>query len=186
MKTRYIMLRSYIALAATFCVWGAVWYLASFIHNEQTAYLAHIQDVATQSDTTALGARLHVLAESNATRSQQLDAIVSPDAARIIDSIKSVGSLSGVPIKITSAVPDQLPKSQKDIHAIALVIEAVGSFESMMHVLALFEKIPLASMITLVDLSKNPQGTASSNARPSSSWHLSIKMQVLTTASVSS
>lgn len=179
------MYLAYAALAAAACVWIAVGYFASVIAGEHAAYAAQLADVNTRSDQAAADARLHVLASGNLDRSSKLDAIVAPDAAAIIDAIKSVGPAAKTAIKISGALPASVPKTQKDIHAVAFIIESTGSFSTMMRTLALFEALPLPSSIELVDLSRMEQ-EGNTAARAPRLWHLNLKMQVLTSAAVSS
>jgi len=176
---------AYGALAAAICAWVAVGYFAVIIQNERAAYLQQISDTATQVDKAAADARLHVFASGNLARSSALDAIVAPDVSSIIDTIRSVGTAAGVPIKINDALPGTVAKTQKDIHAVAFVIESSGSFSKMMHVLALFGALPLPSSIEMVDLARVPQDAAVTTRTPQV-WHLNLKMRVLTTAIVSS
>lgn len=176
---------AYGALAAAACVWIAVGYFAVVVQNARAAYIVRMTDAAAQTDQAAANARLHVLASGNIERSSKLDAIVAPDASSIIDAIRSVGTSSGVPVKISAALPGTVPKSQKDIHAVAFVIESTGSFSSMMRVLALFESLPVASSIEVVDLSRETEGIAPA-VRASRPWRMNLKLRVLTTAAVSS
>jgi len=176
---------AYGALAAAACVWIAVGYFAMVIQNEHAAYAQQTASAAAQSDQAADDARLHVLASGNIERSLKLDALVAPDVSSIIESIRSVGTASGAAVKISAALPGTVPKSQKDIHAVAFVIESAGSFSSMMRVLALFDTLPVPSSIELVDLSRASQEDGTATRAPQA-WRMSLKLRVLTTATVSS
>lgn len=176
---------AYGALAAAACAWIAVGYFAVVIQNAHTEYIERMADVAAQTDQAAERARLHVLASGNLERSSKLDAIVAPDVSSIIDAIRSVGAAAGAPVKISAALPGVVPKNQKDIHAVAFVIESAGGFSSMMRVLSLFESLPVASSIEAVDLSRETEDVAPT-VRASRPWRMNLKLRVLTTAAVSS
>lgn len=184
MHTRISTYTAYGILLGAIAVWVVVGFLIYLIQIGQAEYAAQVQDEIDQSDQASSDALLHVVAGGNIERSQQLDALVATDVPTIIDAIRAVGTASGVAIKISAALPGNVPKNQKDIHAVAFVIESTGSFAELMRTLALFESLPLPSSIDTVDLSQvtDDSASASHSAR---SWHMNLKMQVLTMAAVS-
>lgn len=183
MRTSTPTYLAYVALAVAVCAWIAVGYFSWFIRSERMTYTDRIAEVAQESGKIAADARLHALASGSMERSAKLDTIFAPEVSSIIGTIRSVGISAGVPIKINAALPALMPKSQKDIHAVAFVIESSGSFATMMQVLALFETLPIPSSIEVVDLSQSSQSVP--NARVARPWNMSIKLRVLTTAPVS-
>jgi hypothetical protein len=184
MRIQRTSYKAYGILIAAIIVWLSVGFFAYTIHTEQAHYIAQVQDEINRSDQMSADALLHVVASSSIKRSQQLDALIAPDVQTIINTIRSVGTTSGATIKISAAMPGNAPTNQKDIHAVAFVIESTGSFAELMRTLALFEALPLPSSIDTVDLSYIPQdGTTTSHG--ARLWHMNIKMQVLTTAVVS-
>lgn len=176
---------AYGALAAAVCVWVGVGFFANLIQEKHAAYIARMAEAAQQADVAADAARLHILASGNLERSSKLDTIMSSEVPSIVDTIKSVGTAAGVPVKISGALPTTVPKNQKGVQAVAFILESSGSFSSMMRVLALFESLPLASSIELVDLSREDQGGGKSSRTPQT-WRLNLKLRVITTATVSS
>lgn len=176
---------AYGALAAAVCVWAGVVFIAVLIQDKHTAYITRMGEAAQQAAIAADAARLHILASGNVERSSKLDMIMSPDVPMIVDTIKSVGVAAGVPVKISGALPASVPKNQKGVQAVAFILESTGSFSSMMRVLALFESLPLPSSIELVELSREGQGGGASSRTPPT-WHLNLKLRVITTATVSS
>lgn len=176
---------AYGALALTVCIWVGVGFFAKHIQDKRVAYTARTAEAAKQAGVVADAARLRILASNNLERASKLDTIMSSDVPAIVEVIKSVGTAAGVPIKISGALPTTVPKNQKGVQAVAFILESSGSFSAMMRVLALFESLPLPSSIEIIDLSREGQGGGSSS-RPSQSWHLNLKLRVITTATVSS
>jgi hypothetical protein len=176
---------AYGALAATACVWIGVGFFANHIQNKRIAYTARMAEAAQQANVAADAAKLRILANNNIERASKLDAIMSSDVPMIVETIKSVGTAAGVSIKISGALPTTVPKNQKGVQAVAFILESTGSFSAMMRALALFESLPLPSSIEIVDLSREGQGGGASSRTPPS-WHLNLKLRVITTATVSS
>lgn len=176
------MYLAYGAIAVALCAWIGVGFFAMLIRTRHAGYIDRMAEVVKQTELAADGARLHVLASGNLERSSKLDAIVASEVHVIIDTIRSVGTSAGVPVKISGALPASVPKGQKDMHAVAFVLESTGSFSSMMRVLALFDTLPLPSSIELVDLSR--EAAPPPPARPSQVWRLNLKLRVITTAAV--
>ena len=185
MKSRTATYLAYSALTVAILAWIGVGYFAMLIHTERAAYTARLQETAQKSDQAAAEALTHIIASGNLTRSASLDALVTSDIPSIIGAIMSVGTSTGVSIKISGAVPEPVPKNQKkDVHAVSFLIESTGSFSSLMRAIALLEVVPIASSIDSIDLSQVPRG-GDTTARTPQLWHLNIKMRVLTTVPVS-
>ncbi|MBI2030344.1 hypothetical protein HYT05_01865 [Candidatus Kaiserbacteria bacterium] len=176
---------AYGALAVTVCIWVGVGFFANHIQDKRIAYTARTAEAAKQANVAVDAAKLRILANNNIERASKLDTIMSSDVPMIVDVIKSVGTAAGVPIKISGALPTSVPKNQKGVQAVAFILESSGSFSSMMRVLALFESLPLPSSIEIIDLSREGQGGGASS-RPLQTWHLNLKLRVITTATVSS
>jgi hypothetical protein len=63
------------------------------------------------------------------------------------------------------------------LQAVAFVVQAQGSFSSLMKLVALFEHLPLVSSVGEIDLER----TAAANQK-AGLWHLTARIRVLTTA----
>ncbi|MBI5003839.1 hypothetical protein HZC00_01975 [Candidatus Kaiserbacteria bacterium] len=176
---------AYGAFVATVCVWAGVGFFVNHIQDKRIAYTARMAEAAQQANVAADAAKLRILANNNSERAAKLDTIMSSDVPMIVEMIKSVGTVAGVPVKISGALPTSVPKNQKGVQAVAFILESTGSFSAMMRVLALFESLPLPSSIEIVDLSREGQG-AGVSSHVSQSWHLNLKLRVITTATVSS
>lgn len=175
---------AYGTLLGALVVWVSVAWFAYLIQTGQAQYATRVQAELNQSDQTSSDALIHILARSNTTRAESLDVLVGADVTTIINTIRSVGVASGVTVKINAALPGNMPKNQKDIHAVAFVIESTGSFAQLMHTLALFESLPLPSSVDTVDVSQVTDGSTGSG-RGVSPWRMNLKLQVLTTVPVS-
>lgn len=183
MHTRTSAYAAYGTLLIAVAAWMAVGLLAHLIRAGQAEYAARVQEDLGRSTKAASDVSLHTAASSNTARSQQLDALVAADVPTIINIIRSVGTVSGVEIKISAALPGSMPKNQKDVHAAAFVIDSTGSFAQLMRTLALFESLPFPSSIDTVDFSQVMNTTADGHGELP--WRMNLKMQVLTTAPVS-
>ncbi|MBM3260950.1 hypothetical protein FJY93_00865 [Candidatus Kaiserbacteria bacterium] len=173
---------AYGSFAVAVAVWAAVGYFGSTVQGEQSAYLGRIIEAGEQAQKVAANARLHVLATNHKDNALRIDAYMAPDASMIIDSIKSVGTAAGVPVKISSALPGVVPKNQKNLHAVVFLIESTGSLDSLMRALALFDALPLPSSVESVDLSEEEN----QSGRTAKTWRMNARIRVFTTEAVSS
>lgn len=171
---------AYGTLGLAIVLWLLVGYFAWVLPDMRAAYAERIQKTTQQSDKDSADLRLRVAATESRARAQALNALLAADVPDITGAIRAVGVRAGVPVTINTAVPSTVPGAPKDVHAIAFVVEANGSLEALLRAVALFESLPIPSTIDIVDLTSETEESARAGE-----WRLNIKLQVLTTASVS-
>jgi hypothetical protein len=175
---------AYGALLLALIAWGALlWGSSALISNAQTRAqsAANQEQIAAKKSYTA---RLAALAQDTRDQRAVLESLVHPDVVTIVNGIESSAQSIGVPAQVTSALPEgeptDLPGGGK-VQAIGFVVEAHGSFSNMLKTAALFEKLPIASTVESIDLEK-----AAPDGATASSWHLTAKIRVFTSAPISS
>ncbi|GEM_PF-1076062 len=186
MKTRGITLGAWIAIAAAAAAWAAVAAFAWTIQAEmstRSSQAADARNTATLEDATI---RLHALARDTKDLRDQLDSLAQTDVLTVVNTIESVGQVTGVAVKIgdvvpTAAAPATDPNAPT-LYEATFVVETDGSFQALMRTAALFEHLPLLSSVDNLELervSSDPQGK-------SGTWHGTARIRVLSTSPFSS
>ena len=76
--------------------------------------------------------------------------------------------------------------SSANTSGINFAIEAQGSFASLVQTIRLFETLPVPSQIQEVELQGIPNTGVSASGGHDVSWHLTLRLQIITSAQVSS
>lgn len=182
MKTFSLVAYGSLALALclwAFLFWGSLHLMASAEDRAQSA--TQLQADAAKHAYTA---RLAALAQDTSVQRATLESIVQPDVVTIVNGIEAAGKKANTDAQVTSALADgtatDLPGGGK-VQGVAFVVEAHGSFASILKLETMYENLPLASTIESVDLEK-----AVAQGATAPSWHLTMRIRVFTSASITS
>lgn len=179
--TNRTALLSYATLGLAIALWGGVWYISTMLLREADAQASETQIVLTKANQAALNQRVQSLAASTQDERAQLSALLSQDIVTTIDTIESVGMLTGTGGKVKS-VEDagQQPISDGDpIRAVTFQVEGTGTFAQVMAAAELYEKLPLLSTLDSVAFTK-----AETRGKVQF-WNMNARVRVLTTQQIS-
>ncbi|OGG50947.1 hypothetical protein A2763_02845 [Candidatus Kaiserbacteria bacterium RIFCSPHIGHO2_01_FULL_54_36] len=175
--------RTYLAwslLALALVAWAAVGLFGWIIYADEEARIEQATNAQNESLERATTVRTHAIALDTAVQSTQLNSFLDVDVGAVASMIEEVGKAAGIAVKLGNAVPENVPMTSETlpIEAIGFTVEADGTFAALMHLAQLYEKLPLPSTVTRIDLEHAPgSGTQ---------WHMNASIRVLTTSDVSS
>jgi hypothetical protein len=135
--------------------------------------------VRAREEQRASASQLQSLARETSTARGELDALAKVDVVSMVDTIDKVGKDAGVYIQIGQALPEATKDSS--IHAVNFQLGAEGSFTSLLNAIALLESLPIPASLEQVQLIH----TGGNSAGPAS-WHMSLRLRILSTADISS
>jgi cytoskeletal protein RodZ len=160
--------------------WAGVVYFDFAISGAEAQYQADTQTSQQSSTAQNSSVSTHAVAQDTAAARAQLDTLLTPNVASIANTLRGIGSTTGVTVKLGGALPENTPAVSPGgvtIQALAFSLEADGSFEALMRTEALIETLPLPSSVERFDI----QNTSGADA-----WHMSVSIRVLTTSAISS
>ena len=167
--------------------WAAVGLFAWTIQSDEIDRALQVQTTQESEDREATAIRIHSIARDTVEERTQLDKIFRTDVVSIVDLIETTGTAAGVKVTVRNVIPESAPPTQAaasaGIVATGFVIEAQGKFSTLMHVLQLFETLPIPSTLGRLDIEYVPD---SGGSGLSSAWRLNAYIRVLTTSDVSS
>lgn len=182
MKSRDTYL-AWFALLLAILLWGAVLYTAMAIRTEAIASADSAARSETQVDKAAYTQRIAALATDTAQERAALDTLVQSDIVSIIDIIEAAGKTARVQATVSDALPEggaqEMPGGSQ-LQVVSFIVQAQGSFSSLMRAISLFEHLPLPSSVGQVELQY--LSTTDSRAQP---WRMTVRIRVLTTAASS-
>ncbi|MDO8521701.1 MAG: hypothetical protein Q7S08_00225 [bacterium] len=178
------------AAVAAVAAWVAVFMYASWISAELDARVSQTADVQSVSERAIAAIRLHALARDTQIERAQLDNLTHSDVIGVANTIDSIGKIAGVALKIGGATPESSGQKKgangtPALHAISFVVEASGTFSSLMHAAALLETLPSLSSVQSMEF-EHVALSGDSKSSKSSSWRLTARIRMLTTADISS
>ncbi len=169
---------AYGTLALMFVVWAIVFYAGSSLQSSAAHRADELKTARQQSNRTAFGDRLRVLAAETKAEREQLERIAGMEIISIVNMIENAGRAAGVPATVSDALPEtpaiDLP-AEKRLVPVAFVVKSSGSFVDIIHMVELLELLPLPSAVSQMELERDKDGT----------WIANIKVRVFTAASVS-
>jgi len=172
---------TYIAALLSFlalCAWGIVGYASFEIHRVAKERAERARIAEQEGNRAAYSQRISVLAAETETDRARLKGLVDKDVVSIIEAIEAAGRSARVSARVSDAVPaggaEEIPGGG-EMQAVEFIVQATGSFASLMQAAALFEKIPLAASLQQIEFERN----ASDQGPP---WRMTARIQVLTTA----
>lgn len=183
LKKKYI---SWIALFLALSAWGFIGTLTWSISN---AKIERISEESTHEEAvgeleTAL--RVHSLARDTKDIRGELEALVHRDAISIVEAIEAVGDDARVGIKIGQvlAEPSEIAASPAapSIRIVGVAVEILGSFSGVMHAAELLYVLPIPSTVDQLQFERLPADESTKGKE----WRLVARIQVLTTADISS
>lgn len=179
--------RTYIAwlfLFFSLLAWVAVVYAAFSIRGEAASSASTAESADQQLDRLAYTQRLSSLVATTADERALLDSFAQLDVVSIVKTMEAAGKSMHVNVQVNDAQPEigaQALPGGGNLQPVGFVVEARGTFSSLMRVTALFEHLPLVSSVEQVELEY--LGTSGAGVLP---WHLTLRVRVYTTAPVSS
>lgn len=190
MRTKNIGTLAWAAVAAALAAWAVVFIYAAWISTQQSVRSSQTADVQSVSDREIAAVRLHALARDTQEQRTQLDTLARTDVIGVANMIDSIGRIAGVTLQIGGATPESAGQKAgagtvSALHAVSFVVEADGSFSSLMHAAALLETLPSLSSIQSLEFEHAPLSADSGSAR-SAPWHLTARIRTVTTADISS
>ena len=184
MKTLNPTYISWVTLMLAIIAWSFIGFFSWSLSVAQAARVSGDTVAGQDAARRETELRLRVLARETEVLRAELEEDTRATPLSIVESIESVGKESGVSLEIgqvlaSAPVPSASP-SAPSVRTISVVVEATGSFTALMHTASLLSSIPLPSTINQLHFELPP--TSASN--PSSLWHLTARVSVLTTAEI--
>lgn len=175
----YLALASIAIAVVAWCGVGYLLYKISADENTEAALASSLTSTASQrSYATAL----HATVVSTETDRSTLTTAIPADIPSIVNAITSTGAAAGTNVDIGTASPAGLPSTAPpDLHAVEFVVQAQGSFSQVLQAAELFYQFPMPSKVAEIDLENIPGPGTKGNV-----WQVTVRLQVLTTAAVSS
>lgn len=168
-----------LALAA----WALVGYFAWTIAEDEGRRVADGREAQLVIIRDAQAVRTHALALDAAQDGAKLKSLLDLDVVSVSNMIEEVGRTAGVKVKLGDAQSERGAASDGlAIRAVGFIVTAEGRFQELLHVLRLFETLPIPSSVTRLDIERGPK---SSGGAPSL-WHMNVYIRVLTTSDISS
>ena len=168
-------------LVAVFA-WAGVGYLAWTVMTLSKD--VHV-DTLPESDSSRITAsRVHAFLQNSSESRATLKNIASVDLLAAINMIELSGKPAGIKFRVSDASVSPLTKNKSAVKVIGFVIEADGSYGSLLEALEMMEALPYPAVIDQFDLGRTPISDAASVSKEQ--WHISMRMRLLTTAAISS
>ncbi len=150
------MSRTPVALALALlavCAWVGFGFLLTMLHKERAAYA----ETALSSEEVQMreesAARLRATIQSTESERAQLESVIGVSIIQIAETIEAVGKQAGASsVTIGEATPISVPAP--NIGGVAVVLNAQGSFVSLMRFVTLLEVLPIPSLLDQVEIAK--------------------------------
>jgi len=158
------------------------------IWSEKASISSSTSDSETATERQSASLRLRSLVRETKSARDRLNSLTGSEVLGIANIIEGVGKSTGMAVTIIGAT--QSPPSQKSkvpapiLHPIVFIVEAEGSFASIMHTAQLLENLPIPSSLQSLELNYT-QNYSDSVKTKKQAWRLSARIQVMTTANVS-
>lgn len=164
-----------LALAA----WAGAWYLFSDVSARLSARAEANTTAAIQSEQTGSAIELHALVADTATQRGALDDEVDTDVVGIANQIDAAGKAAGATTAVGSASLVQALPASSGVNEVEFVVQSTGTFAEVWEAAQLFASLPLPSKLSEVDFQQVPGSQGGS-------WQLTVHIDVLTSAQISS
>ncbi|MDO8562045.1 MAG: hypothetical protein Q7S05_04460 [bacterium] len=193
MKTRSITFIAFAAAAAAAIAWGAFAMFAIDVLGKESDRSIRAVDAETISERESAAMRLHTLARDTKSDRDQLDILMQAEILGVVNIIENVGKSTGVIVTISGATPETEPRKSgqqagavtRPFGTISFLVEAEGTFSSLMHTALLFENLPILSSVQNLELERISV-LGSSPKTKKQLWRLSARIQVVSAADISS
>lgn len=171
---------AWVGMVLGIAAWGGLVWTSLYLVSQGAVRAAHVQKTDASVVERASRARAAIVAQATTRERANLERLAAQDASSIIRAIEQAGKDAGVPVKIGQVIAPQETENSI-VHSPAFVIEATGSFASLVRVAELLDSLPIPSRVEQFQLSQ-----AGGTDRAKRSWILSVRVQVMTTDSISS
>jgi hypothetical protein len=167
-------------------VWAAVGLFVWTIASDEADRAFDVRIVQESETKAASAIRLRAIAQDTVAERAKLESFFHADIVSIVNMIEAVGKAAEVKVTVSNVIPENVPSQvagNAKIVATGFVIEADGRFSALMHVLRLFETLPIPSVLGRLDMEHNPSAAGSGS---SDTWHMNVYIRVLSTSDASS
>ena len=176
---RYVAWPLLLLAILTWCAVGLfVWVILTDEEDRATS----VQSMQETESKEASALRLYSLAQDTAQKREQLDKIFHTDVVSMVDMIESAGKTAGAKLVVSNVQTQDTPLAQtasgSPIIATGFVVEAQGTFPSIMHLVRLFETLPVPSKLDRLDVER----TSAATPGASGLWRINAHLNVLTTS----
>ena len=153
-SSKIIVTISALILLVSLGVSGFALYLVA---NQKDTYATRSADLAEKkSHEEALKALTQTLHDTESERASLFSRILADD--KVVDflgSVESLGHDQGVELKTMSLTVEPIDKDKNQVfETLVINLEATGSYDAVMHVLALFEHIPYQAEVDNAHITK--------------------------------
>jgi hypothetical protein len=156
-----------VALLAWSGVAGLVWQLSV----QRADYASALERSKAESLRGESAARLRSSVESTVAERQALEQLINVSILRAVEVIEQAGRAAGASdVTIGGATP---AGTVQGLPAVAIVVNASGSFGVVMRAVALYESLPIPASLEQFEIEKTESG----------SWRLTVNLRVLTAPS---
>lgn len=173
-------------LVVAIAAWAGVGYFVHIVLGERDAYGARIGAIDHVAQMQAASARMHALVQDSAGERSRIEKLANVPLLVAVDAIEAVGKATGGKLQISGASPAGTVQGGKGLvlHAVTFLVQSDGSFSALMKTLEILESLPLPMVIYGIDIARSPLGTdAGGDSKPS--WHLNVRIRLLTSADIS-
>lgn len=147
---------------------GLVWQL----REQRAEYASALERSKEDALRGESAARLRSSVESSETERAAIESLVDISILRAVEVIEQAGRAAGASdVSIGEATPSSAPEG---LSAIVIVVNASGSFSTLMRAIALFETLPIPAALEQFELQKIDQ---------TNTWRLTARLRVLSAPS---
>lgn len=152
-----------LGLAAWMGFVGMLWLL----NGERSAYAAALSERGDRKVRGDVQSKLRVVVRDTAQERAALESAVRIPIVTAVEIIEAAGKMAGVrSLSILEASPQAA--STKDISTVSVLVQAEGTFPSLVRAVALFETLPLATTVERIQFE-----------RFKDMWRISVQLRVL-------
>ncbi len=167
---RLIHIMSWSAVLAAMFLWGAFWFFDRELQNERFRYADVLATQAEEGVREEMLARLRSTVNDTVNDRADIEKLVSVrilDAVQIIEQSAQRAGATGVAIGEASPLPSTA-NAPKGIATYVIVVNAEGSFASVMRTISVFETLTIPATLTQFTLEKGEK-----------TWRLTARLTLL-------
>lgn len=165
MKTYWL---PFLVILVAVAAWAGYALLVVQLGREREAYAASLERTEQETLRGESASRLRATVQGTEAEREALERLVRVTILQAVEVIEQAGEAAGAKdVTIGQAAPTSAPK---DLSAVSIVVNAGGSFASLMRAVALFEVLPIPASLEQFELEKVGQ---------SDSWRLTAHLRVL-------
>jgi hypothetical protein len=169
---RLLHLSAWGALIIAIALWGGFGLLVRTLYAERTDFT---KAQATKEQDALRGesaARLHATVQDTASDRASIESLLSMSILNAVEMIETTGRQAGATnVSIADATPIAGSPAAKDLTPYSIVVNAGGSFSSLMRAASLYETLTIPSILEQLELE-----------RVDKSWKSTAHLRVLLTS----